>query len=223
MALHKKSEKLHSLEADILVVQECSKWSVEDKYRSDGWTSHWLGHNPNKGLAVMARMPWQVREGRTLRPKWSSRLLIDGPVPIELFAVWACVSTRPKARYIEQVHRLLEVMERTSLSPFTVVAGDFNSNSHWDEDFDDQSHSAAVERLRRLELQSAYHAFSRDPQGAERQPTYWFTKSRRKAFHIDYIFLSRHLLTKLASVSVGTCDDWLPLSDHAPVLVEIDL
>jgi endonuclease/exonuclease/phosphatase family metal-dependent hydrolase len=30
-------------------------------------------------------------------------------------------------------------------------------------------------------------------------------------------------LSKLKRVLVGRCDDWLSLSDHAPVLVDLDL
>jgi len=114
-------------------------------------------------------------------------------------------------------------MEHTPLSPFAIVAGDFNSNSFWDSDFGTQSHSAAVERFRKLGMKSAYHEFLGTPQGAERHPTFWFRKNKRTVYHLDYAFLSRPLLPKLRNVAVGHCDDWLSFSDHAPVLVELDL
>src|SRR4029077_19019552 len=98
-----------------------------------------------------------------------------------------------------------------------------NSNSCWDREHGSKSHSVAVERLSRLGLESAYHIVSGHQQGAEKQPTFWFRKSRRAPFHIDYVFLNRSLLSKLKGVTIGLCDDWLFLSDHAPVSVEIDL
>ncbi len=52
---------------------------------------------------------------------------------------------------------------------------------------------------------------------------YGLGRIKDTAYHIDYAFLSRPLLSKLRSVVIGRCDDWLSLSDHAPVLVELDL
>jgi exodeoxyribonuclease III len=85
------------------------------------------------------------------------------------------------------------------------------------------SHTAAVSRFRKLGMESAYHEFFGDTQGAERHPTLWFRKNKDNPYHVDYVFMSRPLLSKLRTVVVGRCDDWLTSSDHAPVLVEIDL
>jgi len=223
MALQKKHEKLLSLDADIMVIQECSRPFTEQINGSEGWSSRWFGKNRNKGLGVLVRAPWIIREAQALKPKWAGKLVIGGPASIELFPVWACTSKSPAAEYIEQVHLLLDSIEGARLSPFTIVVGDFNSNSRWDGDYGLKSHSAAVERLSKLGLESAYHAFSGEPQGAERHPTFWFRKNGDTVFHIDYAFLSRQLLSKLKGVVVGRCNDWLPVSDHAPVLVDLNL
>jgi endonuclease/exonuclease/phosphatase family metal-dependent hydrolase len=144
---------------------------------------------------------------------------------IEVFPVWAHKDKSPGAEYIEQVHLLLDIIEQTPTSPFTIVVGDFNSNSRWDNEYGNKNHSSAIERFRRLGLESAYHKFFRDPQGEERHPTLWFRKSRDATdhYHIDYVTLSPSLLSKLRNVVVGCRNDWLSLSDHAPVLVELDL
>jgi exonuclease III len=223
MALQKKFQKLLTLDADILIIQECSQPFIEQINRSEGWSCVWFGNNLNKGLAVLVRAPWTIREAHALNPKWAGKLVIDGPTCIELFPVWACKSNSPAAEYIEQVHLLLDIIEQTSLSPFTIVVGDFNSNSKWDGDYGLNNHSAAVDRFRKLGLESAYHVFSKEPQGAERHPTLWFRKNIATDYHIDYAFLSRPLVSKLRGVEVGRCEDWLSLSDHAPVLVELDL
>jgi len=158
-----------------------------------------------------------------LKPRWVGKVVIDGPSSIELFPVWACMSKSPATEYIEQVHLLLDIIEQTPLSPFTIVAGDFNSNSIWDRSYGVKSHSAAVDRLRRLGLESAYHEFFRDHQGKERHPTLWFMKKKRATYHIDYAFLSPPLLSKLRRVVVGRRDKWISFSDHAPVLIELEL
>jgi len=223
MGLKKKREKLLTLGADLMVIQECSRSDIQQLGQTPRWSSSWFGKNKHKGLGVLAKVPWVIREARPLKPRWAGKLIIDGPASLELFPVWACTSKRPAKRYIEQVHFLLDAMEQTPLPPFAIVAGDFNSNSFWDSDFGTQSHSAAVDRFRKLGMASAYHAFSGDPQGAERHPTFWFRKNKRTVYHIDYAFLSRPLLSKLRNVAVGHWDDWLSFSDHAPVLVDLDL
>jgi len=116
MALQKKFEKLLTLDADIFVIQECSQSFIEQISRSEGWSSVWLGKNLNKGLAVLVRAPWTIREAQALKPKWAGKLVIDGRAFIELFPVWGCKSKSPAKEYIEQVHLLLDIIEQTSLS-----------------------------------------------------------------------------------------------------------
>ncbi len=222
MALHKKHEKLLRFDADIMVIQECSRNFTKEIGRPEGWSSAWFGKNPNKGLGIVVRAPWNIREAHALKPKWIARLMIDGPVPLELFPVWACVGTRRAEAYIGQVHRLLDTIERKSHSAFAIVLGDFNSNSIWDHQHRTNSHSDAVERFRKLGFTSAYHEYFQGAQGAERHPTYWHTKNRSKPFHIDYVFLSGEFLPKLKRVAVGRSNHWLPFSDHAPLIVELD-
>jgi len=223
MALKKKHQKLLTLGADIMVIQECSRSDIQQLGQPPGWSSTWFGKNKNKGLGVLAKAPWVIRQAQALKPRWTGKLLIDGPASMELFPVWACITKRPAKAYIEQVHFLLDMFDRTPLPPLAIVAGDFNSNSRWDSEHATQSHSAAVERFRKLGMASAYHEFSGEPQGAERHPTFWFRKNKRTVYHLDYAFLSRELLAKLKNVVVGHSDDWLSSSDHAPVLVELDL
>jgi exodeoxyribonuclease III len=223
MGLKKKHHKLLTLGAEVMVIQECSKPDIEQLSQAPEWSSRWFGSNQDKGLGVLVKAPWVIRKAQALKPKWAGKLVIGGPASIELFPVWACTSKSPAKEYIEQIHLLLDIIEQTTLSPFAIVAGDFNSNSKWDSDYGNQNHSAAVERFRKLGMESAYHVSSGNPQGAERHPTLWFRKNKKTAYHIDYAFLSRPLLSKLRNVVVGRCDDWLSFSDHAPVLVELDL
>ncbi len=118
MALHKKYQKLLTLGADIMVVQECSQRFIEQINRSEGWSSRWFGNNlnPNKGLAVLVKAPWIIREAQALKPKWAGKLVIDGPTSVELFPVWACKGKSPAAEYIEQIHLLLNTIEQIPLS-----------------------------------------------------------------------------------------------------------
>jgi endonuclease/exonuclease/phosphatase family metal-dependent hydrolase len=222
-ALHKKHQRLLTLGADIMVIQECTRPNLEQAIRSEGWSSAWFGDTPReKALGVLVKPPGAIREMRALKPKWAGRVVIDGPASIELFPVWAHRGTTSGLEYIEQVHSLLDIIDHTSLSPFTIVAGDFNSNSIWDRDYGLKSHTAAVRRFHKLGLESAYHRFFGESQGAEKRPTHWNNKNGAP-YHIGYAFLSLSLLSKLRNVEVGSHHQWHSSSDHVPVLVEIDL
>ena len=69
MALHRKAAPLLALEPDIAVVCECAE---PDRLRARGgmdWVQSrpvWVGQNPHKGLAVLARgvIPRQTRRTR---------------------------------------------------------------------------------------------------------------------------------------------------------------
>jgi hypothetical protein len=177
MGLKKKHQKLLTLGADILVIQECSQPDIEHLSRTSEWSSSWFGKNHNKGLGILVKAPWVIREAQALKPQWAGKLVIDGPASIELFSVWACKSKSPAQEYIEQVHLLLDIIEQTPLSPFAIVVGDFNSNSVWDSGYRLNNHTAAVGRFRKLGMEGAYHEFFGDSQRAERHPTLWFRKN----------------------------------------------
>ncbi len=180
MALHKKHEKLLSFGADIMVIQECSREFIRQINRTEGWSSAWFGKNLNKGLGVIVKAPWKIHEAKALKPKWIAKVIIDGPVPLELFPVWACPSERRAESYIGQVHLLLDILERTTRSTSTIIVGDFNSNSIWDGGRRINDHSAAVGRLRKLGMESAYHGFFKQTQGAENIPRFGSRRIRKR-------------------------------------------
>jgi hypothetical protein len=89
------------------------------------------------------------------------------------------------------------------------------------------NHSAKVAIVERLGLVSAYHRLRNEPHGQETEPTlYW--RDRRKdgpTYHIDYIFLPIPWIAKVRDLRLGTFEDWCGsgLSDHVPIVAEIDL
>jgi hypothetical protein len=142
-ALHDKHQRLLTLGADVMVIQECTQPSLEQINRSEGWSFAWFGRAPHKkALGVLVKPPWIIRAKRSLTPKWAGKVTIDAPASIQLFPVWAQRDKSSGVAYIEQVHLLLDCIEKRTLSPYTIVAGDFNSNSYWDRDYKLKSHTA---------------------------------------------------------------------------------
>ena len=78
MALHKKHQKLLSLDADIMVIQECSRQFIGQMNRAEEWSSVWYGKNPHKGLGVLVKSPWTLRSAQSLKSQWAAKLVVDG-------------------------------------------------------------------------------------------------------------------------------------------------
>ena len=76
-------------------------------------------------------------------------------------------------------------------------------------------------------LASAYHDNRGVAQGGESEPThYWRDRTKDgPTYHIDYVFVPRQWLPRVRSVEVGGFEDWCGagLSDHVPIVVDLDL
>ncbi|MCL7418909.1 MAG: endonuclease/exonuclease/phosphatase family protein, partial [Halalkalicoccus sp.] len=223
MAFRKKKERLLQYDPDILVIQEC-----ESPTKSGNWDEFsdwiWVGENENKGLGVFSRNGFSLETAPVERIGGRFTVPITVDDETKILAVWAMNDERnSENRYIGQVYRALrdysEFIDRN-----TVVAGDFNWNVVWDEspksplrgDFSD-----TIECLRAGSLQSAYHTMTDSAFGAEKDPTFFMHKKRDKEHHTDYIFVPEERIESVADFAVGAYDDWIDLSDHMPIEIEL--
>ncbi|MBA3432245.1 MAG: hypothetical protein H0U16_12295 [Actinobacteria bacterium] len=101
------------------------------------------------------------------------------------------------------------------------MIGDFNSNAIWDRDHPQHSHSELVARFANLGMTSAYHRSTGDPQGQERLATHYFWRKPDRPFHIDHCFLSRSLVDAGFSFTLGAPKQWLGMSDHIPLILDL--
>ena len=105
----------------------------------------------------------------------------------------------------------------------TVICGDFNSNAIWDSGRKRKHHTAVVGMLKQRSLTSAYHAFFSEHHGKETRPTYYFWHRQARPFHVDYVFLPDRWIPAVKNVTVGTYEEWRPVSDHVPIIVDVSL
>ena len=103
----------------------------------------------------------------------------------------------------------------------TILIGDFNSNTIWDKEHRESSHSHVVKFLEERKIYSSYHLHYKQVQGKEEHPTLYMYRHKDKPYHIDYCFLSGDLATNLHSVEVGDFETWTQYSDHMPVIVTL--
>lgn len=221
MGFQKKAHTVAALRPDIAVIPECGKTSVSS-LEEYGYKGVWVGSNPHKGLAAFVREP--LRPHLLCKPqhKWVAVLDIEGlKRPLRLIAVWACkVGDKKCDNYIGQVYRAFNENPKWLSGPETIVAGDFNSNTIWDDARPLGNHTAVVKLLEERDMVSAYHTFFRERQGEETRHTLYLRKDRQNPFHIDYIFLPNTLARRLKKVSIGTHAKWAGLSDHRPIVVD---
>jgi len=232
-ALHRKIDALMRTGPDVAIVAECANLQLLFRQAPETFeptSAVWVGSsNPHKGLGVFAFGDYRLTRAKRYDPRitFALPLRVDGPVSLNLLAVWAHYgfaplrkSTRgPTLRAIATYREFLR--ERTS-----IVAGDLNNHVRWDKPGKAWSHARAVTAFGRLGLVSAYHVYEGVDQGAERHPTfYWRTRSALgpTTYHIDYVFIPRDSVEQLQAVSVGTWADWIRpgLSDHAPLVVDL--
>ncbi|WP_370292577.1 endonuclease/exonuclease/phosphatase family protein [Thalassolituus sp.] len=233
--LRNKLQAVDSLDADVVIVQECEDPAQSTKaYREWAGDYIWYGKNKNKGIGVFPR------NGHRVRPvTWSGTFTLEGlgsrerPIfwrteDLELFlpfrlnerftflACWTKGGDSKAFGYIGQLWKYLQIHKCELSEPNTILLGDLNSNSIWDKDDRWWNHSNVVDELRDLGLQSVYHDRRNEPQGRETQPTFFLHRNRDKAYHIDYAFVSEALLPG-CTLTIGDPDTWISISDHMPL------
>lgn len=219
MGLAKKRAMLMSLKPDIAVIQECS---AKDIAMTDAPFKHWVGANPQKGLAIIGFAPYRYSIDTAYTPQWPWFLPVRvEEVPLHILGLWACVKDH-RFRYVRVTHEAIAHYAAFLSVPHTIVIGDFNSNTIWDRQYREHSHSKLVDRLGRFGLVSAYHTLRDEKHGQEETPTQFMYRHLTRPYHIDYAFVSQ-AISKSCTFLIGEPGAWLHHSDHMPLLLTLSL
>ncbi|MBB1140721.1 MULTISPECIES: endonuclease/exonuclease/phosphatase family protein [Myroides] len=224
-AFRNKYKTLNKFDADILIIQECENPLLTNDllYKDFARNYLWIGDNKNKGLGIFAKEGIQLK-----RLQWSSQYkdhFVKYFLPcrvnneFDLLAVWTHKNNSPNFGYIGQLWKYLQI-NKTKLGN-TLIVGDFNSNSIWDEWDRWWNHTDVVDELKEYHIESFYHDFFNQLQGNESKATFYFQRKFEKPYHIDYIFGSYKLLKKLIKFEIGVFSEWIELSDHMPLMCEM--
>lgn len=219
-ALRKKWQHLQTLDADVYIIQECEDPSRSTDAPYQIWASNhlWTGENKNKGVGVFARSEMAVE--RVDLNLDSLKLFLPCRINgAPLLATWTQHANSPTFEYIGQLWKFLQAHRSFLDNPRAMVIGDLNSNSQWDKWDRWWNHSDVVRTLEELGLRSAYHESRNLPQGNEPDPTFFLQRNESKAYHIDYVFMGREWT--VGGVEVGHRDQWLPYSDHMPLVCDL--
>jgi len=221
LAGHKgKAARLLALEPDIAVVAECAN-DVErmGPLARVGWT----GTLPRKGLGVFTRKALRARIDPSHDPtrQFFLPIRLDG-VAFSLLAVWAMNhrgdEPRPKGG---RTHAALGHYARF-LADADLVIGDFNDNVRWDRP-KRPGFSETTRLLGETRFVNLYHERTHETPGAESAGTLYFRRDRRQPYLIDHAFLRDDRLADVRDFALGAPDEWLDVSDHVPLVLELAL
>jgi exonuclease III len=227
-AFRKKADAILSHQPDILVVQECEH---PDKLAFGSTVQqpndfYWYGDSIHKGLAIYSYSDYRFE----LLPVFNSKFRYILPFRVTgngesftLFAIWAMNNKENRdARYIGQVWLAINHYAAQLETP-AIIIGDFNSNKIWDYNGRVGNHSDVVRKLADNNIHSVYHQYFDSEQGKEKHPTFFLQRKQNKPYHIDYCFASADFADKVIDVEIGTFENWIAHSDHAPLIVTFDL
>ena len=184
----------------------------------------WDGENASRGLSIFTFNGYQAyvpdfynREFKLVLPV----VVYNSVRCFLLIAVWTKFVGQARNSYVAQAYNAMCFYDKY-FTGNTVIIGDFNSNSIWDEKNPNRvKHEALVNKLAGDDFSSVYHQMRREAQGHETQPTLFFRRQKSRAYHIDYAFMHRSLFGNLNDFRVGRHDDWSGESDHMPLFLNI--
>ena len=222
-ALRKKLPQLLELDADIYVIQECEDPARTNDKNYANWAKNylWLGNSKNKGLGIFCK------EGILLEKISLDAGRLESFLPclinksLMLLGVWTREANSPTFRYIGQMWKYWQEHKDIFRSNKTIVIGDFNSNTCWDVWDRWWNHSDVVKDFEEVGIVSLYHLQTGLKQGEEKSPTFYMYRKLDRPYHIDYVFLS-HAMSEHSTMNIGAVEEWIPHSDHMPLLVNIN-
>lgn len=239
-ALRKKLSEADSLNADILVIQECENPALSsNEYKAWAADYLWVGESKNRGIGVFPR-----KNNRVKTLDWNGTFSITGlqtqsssinwnttdlkiflPFTINekltVLAVWTKGQNNEVFSYIGQFWKYLQIHREQLKRSNAIILGDFNSNVIWDKPDRWWNHSNVIDELNAIGFESLYHSVFNEEQGKETRPTLFLQRNPQKPYHIDYVFTSNDLIGK-CGLLVGTYEDWISVSDHVPLIMNIN-
>lgn len=211
-------------DADIYVIPECEDPAISksEEYREFASNYYWVGENKMKGFGIFARDSVKM----DLVDLDDNGLRYFIPVRINdsfnLLGVW----TNPdmeKGKVVEYPNEITRYYELHKDSGFfnedMIICGDFNCDVSLNNKTHGRNVLKMIDKLSEVGLVDTYHYLNDEKQGEESQPTHYWLFKLENPFHLDHVFAAPGRVRKF---EIGDADEWLGLSDHMPIIFEID-
>ena len=225
-----KAKYIAKNNADIYVIQECTKKDVEE-LKNFTIYSKWYGDNIDSsyGIAIFSNT-YQIELVEDFNKEYRYVIpfrIIKQDIIFILFAIWTKDKNiyNTKVEYTEHTWNAInnKNYEKYLLGP-VIIIGDFNSNNKWDIKYKKNgkpSHNSIINKLKEYNIKSAYHYFYNEEDGNESFPTLLWKMNSNNKFHIDYCFISENF--RIINVEVENIIKWenTKYSDHCALIIEL--
>ena len=245
--INRKDSKLY-VDADIYVICECENPNeplakYEEYKELVGNNYYWIGDLHYKGLGVFAKEDVDLKEIETNGNfEFFKALRVNDS--FNLLAVWAQDKDKEKRLnpYVEMIHDFYDA--NTELfDENLIICGDFNSSTHFnnkhkskDDDGNPKNHTNLDIKLNNNGLYSIYHTLSNEENGKETKQTFYQARHLNHYFHLDYVYACKEIIDETTLIENGkrTSEElhntyeildyyeWTCLSDHLPIVFEIE-
>lgn len=217
-AFRKKYKEILKQDADIYIIIEC-----EDPQTIDDADYHkairnpiWHGGISYKGMMVFSNNPeiaispldWEDHHHRYFLP-----LRVNNR--FNLVASWACDP------YCVELYRWLTTVYGY-LDEDSIVIGDLNSSVVLDANKkkSDVKFIDCIKLFAEKNMVDIWHFCKSEKQGEESCPTFFLYRHLDKQFHIDHCFSHPK---NIKDMKILTRWEWLSLSDHLPLSIELNV
>ena len=211
-------------DADIYVIQECEDplQAKSEEYKDFAGDNYfWTGEIKDKGLGIFAKNDIVFEKIPDVNDEdFQNFIALKVNDSFKLLGVWAMPP------YVDMIHDFFD--ENYSLfDENLVMCGDFNSNVIWDKQHrkKDKEGNAKDQtninrKLESCNLISVYHNINNEEQGEESQNTFYLYQHLDKPYHIDYVYAGEGVVNNF---EILDAEEWIKLSDHIPLVFELDL
>jgi exonuclease III len=111
---------------------------------------------------------------------------------------------------------VLDLFRNSGIYPYSAIFERMCWDRWW-------NHSDVVRLLEDRGIVSLYHKMAQEAQGQESKPSFFLHRNPAKPYHIDYCFASREIADRCRRLEIGKFSDWIYLSDHCPIFVDLEL
>jgi exonuclease III len=221
-----KAVAVAALRPDVLAVQELSRLDtlseVDGDLRPTFRDHDQLQTQWSRGLGMFSFTGLQIEpaDGDDHEESFRRYRASANGTAFQVVVLWTWPTEDPNRslHYRQAIDGAVRFRDWLSAVP-TIVLGDFNDNAS----FKKTAVPELAEKMAAAGLVSAYHAWTGEEFGHETRHTYFHHRRDDQGFHIDYCFLPERWAPFISRVQVGEHPQWGALSDHMPLIVDLDL
>ena len=207
---------------DIFIIQECEYSVCDTISNSYGYKYLWYGDKIDyKGLSLFFNPDYTIHVSKkfSFNYKIIIPLVVETEINFNIMPVWTL--SEPGRSYNIQLEEAIVYYSKYLEENYSLIIGDFNAPFSAGNKYNFIKEINAS--LNKIDIYSLYHEFYKFNIGHHKHSTFF---SRRKKEHpnmLDYCYGSSFFIDKIKDLHIGDYDNWIRLSDHMPIIIDMEI